>query len=333
MRLKRPMTEPNEAFTSLLLDLFDATEMRRFVSYLPGGEKLAAKLPTPPVATVVMAEAVAAVLMPLLGGDSPVWARLFADRPNRRIDIEKARSTIAQSPVAPGGHEPLIEERMAIAGSKLNTLLAGLISVPNSTSDLLNDAALLLTQGHAQIVVARQQVREQGLALIDATKRADEAAMRESGAHSDLYACKVEAERALGATSDGPVTATFELLATEHRNLKARLGTLEADLLAIRGAYLEGAGTNGTVTEIVGAVRRGADPQTMAAAVEHKLYKGHCKAGWEAMRSLSGLADYDDALEFVRALVNSTRQAFEQASGGKTPTVEDLVAAIHRGAR
>lgn len=35
----------------------------------------------------------------------------------------------------------------------------------------------------------------------------------------------------------------------------------------------------------------------------------------------------------VRDVVNTTRRAFEQASGGKTPTVADLVAAIHRGAR
>ena len=36
---------------------------------------------------------------------------------------------------------------------------------------------------------------------------------------------------------------------------------------------------------------------------------------------------------YVRAVVDATRRAYEQASGGKTPTVEDLVAAIHRGAR
>lgn len=53
----------------------------------------------------------------------------------------------------------------------------------------------------------------------------------------------------------------------------------------------------------------------------------------DAVIKLAGVPGYAGALEYVRDVVNTTRRAFEQASGGKTPTVADLVAAIHRGAR
>ena len=53
----------------------------------------------------------------------------------------------------------------------------------------------------------------------------------------------------------------------------------------------------------------------------------------DAVIKLAGVPGYAGALEYVRGVVNTTRRAFEQASGGKTPTVADLVAAIHRGAR
>jgi len=41
------------------------------------------------------------------------------------------------------------------------------------------------------------------------------------------------------------------------------------------------------------------------------------------------LPKLERAPSHVRDVVNTTRRAFEQASGGKTPTVADLVAAIH----
>ena len=44
-------------------------------------------------------------------------------------------------------------------------------------------------------------------------------------------------------------------------------------MLALRGAYLEAAGTNATLVELVGAVRRGADPEVERLRIEVQHYR------------------------------------------------------------
>ena len=91
------------------------------------------------------------------------------------------------------------------------------------------------------------------------------------------------------------------LLREAAANVFADIEILEADLVALRGAYLEAAGTNATISEIVGAVRRGATGQAQ--------------------------------MEQMEADCAELRKAYSEASGGKSPTVAAMVKAIHLGAR
>lgn len=59
----------------------------------------------------------------------------------------------------------------------------------------------------------------------------------------------------------------------QHVSLLRRADDLEADMLALRGAYLEAAGTNATLVELVGAVRRGADPEVERLRIEVQHYR------------------------------------------------------------
>ena len=68
----------------------------------------------------------------------------------------------------------LIEEQMAVASAQLIALLGRMVSMPNDTRDLLSNCARLLGDGHGQIVVARQQVREQGEQILTCKAECDQ---------------------------------------------------------------------------------------------------------------------------------------------------------------
>lgn len=232
-----------------------------------------------------------------------------------------------------------IEQRMAVAGSKLYDLLAEAHVVPTSGATfgagLLSDCARLLVEGHAQIVVARQQVREQG---------------------AELFACKAAAEHGLGAVdSEGLPSFTVSLLATEHHNLQARLAELEA-------GYREEAGKDGAASDIEFAVRLGAClvSQQMERLVESGIdgslvatLQAHLPSVDAVTRGLlatatSTIAALSTVLSDIRTRLTRGEdivgnaaarglqelgQAYFEATGGKTATTRALVEAIHRGAR
>lgn len=64
----------------------------------------------------------------------------------------------------------------------------------------------------------------------------------------------------------------FDMLAAGTA-IEARADGLEADMLALRSAYLEASGTNATLVELVGAVRRGADPEVERLRIDVQHYR------------------------------------------------------------
>lgn len=76
---------------NLLLSLFSADELRRWLRYLPDGDKLAGKLPGANASPASLAsEAVAELEREGMIGDD-FWARMLEERPRRKGDIDKVR--------------------------------------------------------------------------------------------------------------------------------------------------------------------------------------------------------------------------------------------------
>lgn len=93
---------PHEALDKLLLSLFSADELRRFIRYLPEGDKLSAQLPG---GTVSAAHFVDGAVTTLdnhgLLADPDFWTRLAAERPRRKREIDDVRALFLKNGGAP----------------------------------------------------------------------------------------------------------------------------------------------------------------------------------------------------------------------------------------
>lgn len=76
----------------LLLSLFSADELRRFIRYLPDGDDLSRELPGGSVsAAVLTSEAIATLARAGVLDDPDFWTRLTNERPRRKAEIDAVR--------------------------------------------------------------------------------------------------------------------------------------------------------------------------------------------------------------------------------------------------
>jgi hypothetical protein len=87
---------------NLLLSLFSADELRRWLRYLPGGDGLTGRLPGVNASPASLASEAVAELEHEGMIDEVFWGRLIEERPRRKADIDKVRGQVAASvtPVA-----------------------------------------------------------------------------------------------------------------------------------------------------------------------------------------------------------------------------------------
>ena len=85
-----PLTARRD-LSNLLLSLFSADELRRWLQYLPGGEALVKRLPGANASPASLASEAVAELERDGMIDEVFWARLRDERPRRRSDIETVR--------------------------------------------------------------------------------------------------------------------------------------------------------------------------------------------------------------------------------------------------
>lgn len=86
---------------NLLLSLFSADELRRWLRYLPGGDGLSGRLPGVNASPASLASEAVAELERDGMIDEVFWGRLIEERPRRKADIDKVKGQIAAS-VTPG---------------------------------------------------------------------------------------------------------------------------------------------------------------------------------------------------------------------------------------
>lgn len=87
---------PHEALYRLLLSLFSADELRRFLRYLPDGDELSRELPGGTASSAqLVSDAVDVLESRGLLGDPDFWARLRSERPRRRHELEQVRQHFA----------------------------------------------------------------------------------------------------------------------------------------------------------------------------------------------------------------------------------------------
>lgn len=106
--------DPHEALESLLLAMFSADELRRFLRYLPGGDAIAGALPGANASPAAVAhEAVATLVKADYFGEATLWERMIAERPRRAEEINRIRALVIQGvaqaaagPVAPSPTRP-----------------------------------------------------------------------------------------------------------------------------------------------------------------------------------------------------------------------------------
>jgi len=84
------------ALHGLLLSLFSADELRRFIRYGPDGDAIAAELPGASASPAALAEAVVTAL-DARGLDDEFFARVLAERPRRVADVNKVRDAWAHA--------------------------------------------------------------------------------------------------------------------------------------------------------------------------------------------------------------------------------------------
>jgi hypothetical protein len=82
----------HQALSTLLLSLFSADELRRFIRYLPEGDQLSAQLPGGPVSAATFVHEAVDMLdrVGVLEGHD-FWDRLVVERPRRKHEIEPIR--------------------------------------------------------------------------------------------------------------------------------------------------------------------------------------------------------------------------------------------------
>lgn len=88
-----PPTGDRAALARLLLSLFSADELRRFVRYGPDGDGIVSRLPTATASPASLADAVVDAYVSDGLVDAAFFARLLADRPRRKPDIDVVRGT------------------------------------------------------------------------------------------------------------------------------------------------------------------------------------------------------------------------------------------------
>lgn len=105
---------PEAALATLLLSLFSADELRRFVRWLPEGDRLVLDLPSERATLSDLAHETAALLARhgfLREDEKDLWESLLAARPGRKADIDKVRAALIAGPGAapsgPGNARPL----------------------------------------------------------------------------------------------------------------------------------------------------------------------------------------------------------------------------------
>lgn len=86
---------------NLLLSLFSADELRRWLRYLPGGDGLSGRLPGVNASPASLASEAVAELEREGMIDEGFWGRLIEERPRRKGDIDKVRGQFAAVATAP----------------------------------------------------------------------------------------------------------------------------------------------------------------------------------------------------------------------------------------
>ncbi len=87
----------DQELSRLLLAMYSADELRRFIRYLPEGRDLEAALPGPTSAPVALVDAVVDVLTRSSAIDQEFFATLIAARPRRRDEIERVQAMFLRS--------------------------------------------------------------------------------------------------------------------------------------------------------------------------------------------------------------------------------------------
>lgn len=94
--------DQKQALVSLLLSMFSADELRRFLRYLPDGEALVAALPGVNASPAALAyETVDTLIRVDYLREPALWERLTAERPRRAAEIASVRALISRGDAQP----------------------------------------------------------------------------------------------------------------------------------------------------------------------------------------------------------------------------------------
>lgn len=116
-----------QALEHLLLSMFSADELRRWVRYLPGGEHVTLRLPGANVSpALLVAETVAALARDGLLQEDFFWARLATERPRRQAEIDAVRRKFPLFS-GPSASVPPIASPCPAQGSRLKVLLVSAV--------------------------------------------------------------------------------------------------------------------------------------------------------------------------------------------------------------
>lgn len=108
----------------LLLSLFSADELRRFIRYLPGGDALTGQLPGATASPAALAgEAVAALARTGVLADPEFWRRLRDERPRRAAEIDQVQATLDAEPARPPAAPPPPPAPLPASATKLIVLM------------------------------------------------------------------------------------------------------------------------------------------------------------------------------------------------------------------
>lgn len=121
--------DPLQALESLLLSMFSADELRRFLRFLPDGDILIGSLPGPTASPVTVAHESVMALDKQRLFDDIFWARLVEQRPRRQAEIDKVRALFTQRAAAP-----------AVAPTATSTAVASAPAPPSVLTILMASA-------------------------------------------------------------------------------------------------------------------------------------------------------------------------------------------------
>ncbi len=95
-----PPADALHALERMLLSMFSASEMRRLVRYLPGGDALVAQLPDRGISPMALSEQVVVVLQ-RTGALNEVFDAIRRERPRRVDEVDQIQARIAGTASAP----------------------------------------------------------------------------------------------------------------------------------------------------------------------------------------------------------------------------------------